>query len=135
MMAVGGWIVRRDKDTGEGGPQAAPAQLGHAGSACVGGAEGAAGPAARCPGSLPGSLGGKGCPFPALPFLLVCGLTPALQAGPPGGCAKGAEIGAQPPAAEPPLRPKAAETARRAVWAAPLPPPPSRHSPFCKIRL
>ena len=135
VMAVGGWIVRRDRDTGEGGPQAAPAQPGHAGSACVGGAAGAARPAARCPGSLPGSLGGKGCPFPALPFLPVCGLTPALQAGPPGGCAKGAEIGAQPPAAEPPLRPKAAETARRAVWAAPLPPPPSRHSPFCKIRL
>ena len=96
MMAVGGRIVRRDKDTGEGGPQAAPAQPGHAGFACVGGAEGAAGPAARCPGSLPGSLGGKGCPFPALLFLPVCGLTPALQTGPPGGCAKGAEIGAQP---------------------------------------
>ena len=69
VMAVGGWIVRRDRDcAGEGGPQAAPAQPGHAGKACVGGAEGAAGPAARCTGSLPGSLGGKGRPFPALLF-------------------------------------------------------------------
>ena len=97
MMAVGGRIVRRDKDTGEGGPQAAPAQPGHAGSACVGGAEGAAGPAARRPGSLPGSLGGKGCPFPAPAFLPVCGLTPALQAGPPReGVQKGQRSGRSP---------------------------------------
>ena len=97
VMAVGGWIVRRDRDTGEGGPQAAPAQPGHVGFACVGGAGGAAGPAARCPGSLPGSLGGKGCPFPAPPFLPVCGLTPALQAGPPRRvCKRGRDRGAAP---------------------------------------
>lgn len=39
VMAVGGWIVRRDRDTGEGGPQAAPAQPGQAGEARFGGAE------------------------------------------------------------------------------------------------
>ena len=93
----------------------------------------------RACGPMPGLSAGlprrERLPLPRPAFLPVCGLTPALQTGPPGGCAKGAEIGAQPPAAEPPLRPKAAETARRAVWAAPLPPPPSRHSPFCKIRL
>ena len=89
--------VWRDRDcAGEGGPQAAPAAPGHAGFACVGGAEGAAGPAARCPGSLPGSLGGKGCPFPALLFLPVCGLTPALQTGPREGVQKGQRSGRSP---------------------------------------